>query len=149
MMGKTGPDEMETGETGGHTGGSLRVDKWLWFARLFKSRTLAAALCQSGRLRINSVIVHKAHHALKPGDVLTFPKADHIRVIRVVALGSRRGPAPEAQALYEDLDPPAPEKRLYVDNPPGASARRAGSGRPTKAERRATDRLRSGGEAGD
>jgi ribosome-associated heat shock protein Hsp15 len=124
--------------------GALRVDKWLWYARLFKSRTLAAALCQSGRLRINGVIVHKAHHALKPDDVLTFPKADYIRVIRVVALGCRRGPAVEAQALYEDLDPPAQEKRLGVEAPLSAGDRRAGSGRPTKAERRATERLRGG-----
>ena len=129
-----------TGETG-----SLRVDKWLWFARLFKSRTLAAAQCQSGRIRINGVIVQKAHHALKPGDVLTFSKADYIRVIRVVALGNRRGPAAEAQALYEDLDPPAPEKRLGVDTSFRGADRSAGSGRPTKAERRASDRLRGGG----
>lgn len=135
--------------TGAATGETLRVDKWLWFARLFKSRTLAAALCQSGRLRINGTIVHKAHHALKPGDVLTFPKADYIRVIRVMTLGSRRGPAAEAQTLYEDLDPPAEEKRLGVQTPLAGAARRAGSGRPTKAERRATDRLRSGEQADD
>lgn len=98
------------------TGETLRVDKWLWFARLFKSRTLAAALCRSGRLRVNGVIVEKANQGLKVGDVLTFPKADYIRVIRVIALGSRRGPAPEAESLYEDLDPPAPEKRLGVEN---------------------------------
>lgn len=123
------------------TGETVRVDKWLWFARLFKSRTLAAALCRSGRLRINGVTIEKAHQALKAGDVLTFPKADYIRVIRVIALGNRRGPAPEAQSLYEDLDPPAPEKRL--DSVPGGG-RRSGSGRPTKAERRAIDTLRSG-----
>ena len=121
------------------TGETLRVDKWLWFARLFKSRTLAAALCRSGRLRINGVTVEKAHQGLKAGDVLTFPKADYIRVIRVIALGNRRGPASEAQSLYEDLDPPAPEKRL--GSVPGG-VRRSGSGRPTKAERRAIDTLR-------
>lgn len=122
--------------------GTLRLDKWLWYARLFKSRTLATGVCQSGRIRINGVIVQKAHHALRPGDVLTFVKADHIRVIRVVALGNRRGPAAEAQALYEDLDPPAQENRLTVDTPLEGPARRAGDGRPTKAERRTTDRLR-------
>lgn len=120
----------------------MRVDKWLWFARLFKSRTLASALCHSGKLRINGVIVEKAHYSLKPGDVLTFPKADYIRVIRVVALGSRRGPATEAQSLYEDLDPPRREKRLGVDDPVASAVRRPGSGRPTKGERRAMDRLR-------
>jgi ribosome-associated heat shock protein Hsp15 len=107
------------------TGETVRVDKWLWFARLFKSRTLATALCRSGRLRINGVTVEKAHQGLKTGDVLTFPKADYIRVIRVIALGSRRGPVPEAQSLYEDLDPPAPEKRL---GPMSAGARSRPSG---------------------
>ena len=134
---------------GAPSGESLRVDKWLWFARLFKSRTLAAALCQSGKLRINGVLVHKAHHALKPGDVLTFPKSDDIRVIRVMSLGTRRGPAAEARVLYEDLDPPAQEKRLGVAVPACGVARRAGSGRPTKAERRATDRLRGEEQTGD
>jgi ribosome-associated heat shock protein Hsp15 len=128
------------------TGETLRVDKWLWFARLFKSRTLAAALCRSGRLRVNGVTVEKAHQGLKVGDVLTFPKADYIRVIRVIALGSRRGPAPEAESLYEDLDPPAPEKSLGVEN----SVRgRSGSGRAAKVERRTTDNLRSGRSADD
>ena len=131
------------------TGETLRVDKWLWFARLFKSRTLAAVLCQSGRLRINGVIVQKAHQGLKPGDVLTFPKADYIRVIRVIALGSRRGPASEAQGLYEDLDPPALEKRLGVERSVPDAVRRSGSGRRAKAERRATDNLRSKRSADD
>ncbi|MGZ8410200.1 MAG: RNA-binding S4 domain-containing protein [Hyphomicrobium sp.] len=127
----------------------MRIDKWLWFSRLFKSRTVAAALCQSGRLRINGVIVQKAHQGLKPGDVLTFPKADYIRVIRVIALGSRRGPAPEAQSLYEDLDPPTPEKRLGVEGSVPGAVRRSGSQRPTKAGGHATDNLRSGRSADD
>jgi ribosome-associated heat shock protein Hsp15 len=127
------------------TGETLRVDKWLWFARLFKSRTLAATLCRSGRLRVNGVTVEKAHQGLKVGDVLTFPKADYIRVIRVVALGSRRGPAPEAESLYEDLDPPAPEKSLGVER----SVRGALRQRPAKVERRATENLRSGRSAED
>lgn len=123
----------------------LRADKWLWFARMFKTRSLASGLCQSGQLRVNGVIVRKAHHLLKPGDVLTFPKAGYIRVIRVTALAQRRGPAPEAQALYEDLDPPAPEKRLDDARPLAVAERERGSGRPTKADRRATERLRGRG----
>lgn len=123
--------------------GTLRLDKWLWYARLFKSRTLATEICQSGRIRINGEIVQKAHHALRPGDVLTFAKADHIRVIRVLALGNRRGPAAEAQALYEDLDPPAQENRLTVETNLHEAGRGASNGRPTKAERRALDRLRN------
>jgi ribosome-associated heat shock protein Hsp15 len=131
------------------TGETLRVVTWLWFARLFKSRTLAAALCRSGRLRVNGVTVEKAHQGLKVGDVLTFPKADYIRVIRVVALGSRRGPAPEAESLYEDLDPPAPEKSLGVEGSVRGAARRSGSGRLGKVERRASNNLRGGRSADD
>ena len=83
----------------------------------------------------------KAHYAVKPGDTLTFPLGHHIRVIKILALGTRRGPATEAQALYEDLDPP--QQAIRVSDPAKASpaTRDAGSGRPTKRERRATDRL--------
>ena len=124
------------------TGGTLRLDKWLWHARFFKSRTQASAFCVSGRIRVNGVVVNKAHHPLKPGDVLTFPKATDIRVIRVQALGTRRGPATEARTLYEDLDPPDARGADRVGVPASVAERDPGSGRPTKAERRATDRLR-------
>ena len=86
----------------------LRLDKWLWFARFVKTRSLATKLIVDGRMRVNGAPTQKAHYTVKLGDVLTFPLGPHIRVIKVVALGSRRGPAPEAQALYEDLDPPRP-----------------------------------------
>lgn len=119
---------------------SLRIDKWLWNARFYKSRTLAAKVCASKPVRLNSVLIAKAHTVLRLGDVLTFPKGDHIRVIKVLALGHRRGPAMEAQTLYEDLSPPVltPKKQ----RPLSPASRPPGSGRPTKAERRATDRLR-------
>ena len=120
---------------------SLRVDKWLWYARFLKSRTLAARLCASRRLRINGTTVTKPHHALKAGDVLTFPLGRHIRVIRVSALGTRRGPATEARPLYEDLEPP---QARTPPSAPSAGERERGAGRPTKAERRATDRLKGG-----
>lgn len=116
---------------------SLRVDKWLWYARFFKSRTAASKLCAGGRVRINREVIGKAHHPLRVGDILTFPQARAIRVVRVQALGERRGPAAEARRLYEDLTPPAP-KREAVARP---AARERGAGRPTKAERRALDRL--------
>jgi ribosome-associated heat shock protein Hsp15 len=77
---------------GGEAG--LRADKWLWYARFFKSRSLATQICQAGKLRLSGLGVVKAHHKVRPGDVLTFPQARHIRVIKVVALASRRGPAP-------------------------------------------------------
>ena len=117
---------------------SLRLDKWLWHARFFKSRSLASKFCQSGRLRVNGEPTAKAHHGVRAGDVLTFPMGAHVRVVRILALGVRRGPAPEARALYEDLAPP--EARAAPDA--GGTARRErGAGRPTKADRRAFDRL--------
>jgi len=114
-----------------------RLDKWLWHARFFKTRSLATRLCNAGRLRIGGEIVAKAHHTVRPGDVLTFPQGRHVRVVRVSALAERRGPASEAQQLYDDLKPPSRESRL-----PGPAARPPGGGRPTKRERRALDRLR-------
>jgi len=112
-----------------------RLDKWLWFARFCKSRTLASKLCAAGKIRIDGELVHKAHHLVRAGDVLTFPQGAHIRVVRVVLLGLRRGPATEARTLYEDLSPPAPREPPVLQREPGA-------GRPTKVERRALDRLR-------
>ena len=87
---------------------SLRIDKWLWFSRFFKSRTLASRLCEAGRIRVNARVIDKAHHAVKPGDILTFAQGPHIRVVRILALGSRRGPASEARTFYDDLVPPTP-----------------------------------------
>ena len=120
-----------------------RLDLWLWFARLFKSRTLATRFVQSGRLRVNNKVIKKAHHNLRVGDVLTFPKTDQVRVVKLLDVGLRRGPAPEAQALYEDLSPSAP-KREYQKAGGNlvAGIREPGSGRPTKQQRRALDRLR-------
>ena len=120
---------------------SRRLDKWLWYARFFKSRSLATKFCASGKLRLNEKVVRKAHYGLRVGDVLTFPRGPHIRVVRVVGLGTRRGPAPEAQALYDDLDPPQARKKDGT-RPVQQARREPGSGRPTKRERRETDRLK-------
>lgn len=118
----------------------LRVDKWLWYARFFKTRTIAAAMVSGGHMRINRQPVRKPGASVKVGDVLTFPQGPHIRVIEIVALADRRGPAPEAQLLYEDLDPPQPKpKNPKIETAP----REKGAGRPTKKERRETDRLKS------
>ena len=122
---------------------ALRADKWLWYARFFKSRSLASQLCAAGKLRIDGNVVAKAHHKVRPGDVLTFPQGRHIRVIKVMALASRRGPAAEARLLYEDLSPPQPDSALPKGTPPPVARRAAGSGRPTKRDRRATDGLRA------
>lgn len=116
---------------------TLRIDKWLWHARFFKSRTLAAKFVQSGKLRINGSAISKAHVNVKPDDVLTFPLGPHIRLIKVIAMGERRGPAPEARTLYEDLDPPQPKPKTPKE--PAVAEREPGTGRPTKRERRQMD----------
>ena len=121
---------------------SIRIDKWLWYARFFKSRTLAGGFVSGSKLRLNGEHVAKAHQAVRPGDVLTFPLGPYVRVIRIVELGTRRGPAPEARMLYEDLDPPQPRKKDDPDRPGPVARREPGAGRPTKVERRAIDRLR-------
>jgi len=84
----------------------LRIDKWLWHARFFKSRSLAGETASSGRLRVNGARITKAAYLVKEGDVLTFPQGRRIRVVRVLGMGTRRGPAAEAERLYDDLDPP-------------------------------------------
>ena len=132
----------ETGAAAGAGGqGKIRVDKWLWHARFFKSRGLAGEVAGSGTLRVNGERIGKPAHAVRAGDVLTFPQAGHIRVIKVVGLGTRRGPAAEAQALYADLDPPEPRGGRNLEAAePGAPG--AGAGGPTKRERREIASLR-------
>jgi ribosome-associated heat shock protein Hsp15 len=120
----------------------LRIDKWLWQARFVKSRSLAATLAASGKLRVNGSHCTKAAQTVRPGDVLTFPQGRHVRVIRIEALGTRRGPAGEAATLYTDLDPPRPRASEEPPAPATPGAREPGEGRPTKRERREIDRLR-------
>lgn len=81
-----------------------RLDKWLWQARFFKSRALATDEIEGSGIRINGVKTRKPGHVLRAGDTLTFRQAQTIRLIRVLDLGQRRGPASEAQVLYLDLD---------------------------------------------
>ena len=83
-----------------------RIDKWLWHARFFKTRSLATAEVAAGHLRLNGQKIGKPAHPVGEGDTLTFPQGGRIRLIRVTSLGTRRGPATEAQALYIDLDAP-------------------------------------------
>ncbi len=120
----------------------LRIDKWLWYARFFKSRTLATKLCASGKLRLNSQSICKGHATLKEGDVLTFPKDNDVRVIKVISVATRRGPASESVKLYEDLEPPQLVGFKEIKKTSRIGIREAGAGRPTKAERRAIDKLR-------
>ena len=119
----------------------IRIDKWLWFARFFKTRTLAGKVADGGKIRINGDIIKKSSHGVKIGDIITFPTGDSknpiIRVIEIVALGDKRESAPKAQRLYKDLAPPQPrikEKDTFHH-------RERGTGRPTKKQRRETEKL--------
>ena len=80
-----------------------RLDKWLWQARLCKTRSAAQKLVEEGRVRVDARVVTKAHLQVRAGMVLTVPQGHDIRVVRVKAMPERRGPAPEAQAHYEVL----------------------------------------------
>ncbi len=111
-----------------------RLDLWLFYARFFKSRSLATDAIAQGPMRINQVPTGKSHFRIKAGDILTFGKNDRIRIIKIIALAARRGPASEAQTLYEDLAPPEMNKTL----PPSS----ADSARPTNKQRRDLIRLR-------
>ena len=121
---------------------TLRLDKWFWYARFIKSRSLATKLCNSGKVRVNGSLINKAHQSVAPGDVLTFPVGPNIRVIKIIKLGNRRGPAKEAQALYEDLQPiDQIAKKIDSTLTPESVKRERGSGRPTKVQRRAIERF--------
>jgi ribosome-associated heat shock protein Hsp15 len=102
-----------------------RLDKWLWFARIVKSRTLAAQLVQDGKVRINRAKVAKPAQAVRPNDVLTIVIRGNVQVLRVVAPGARRGPPAEARLLYEPLSPPTGAGREGREAEPLTSAPRA------------------------
>ena len=94
---------------------SLRVDKYLWFARFFKTRSLATKRANEGRIRINGNKIKKSSDTVRIGDILTFVQGNEIRVIRVLNLGTRRGPAQEAQSLYEDITPNEDTDEAIID----------------------------------
>jgi ribosome-associated heat shock protein Hsp15 len=112
-----------------------RIDKWLWHARVVRTRSAAAALADAGLVRINGGRTDAPSRPVRPGDVVTVALDRMVRVLKVTGYAERRGSAALARALYEDLTPPPA--------PPRPDQRRdQGSGRPTKRERRQTDRLR-------
>jgi ribosome-associated heat shock protein Hsp15 len=124
-----------------------RLDKWLWFARFAKTRSLAQRLVIEGAVRVNRERVVKPSQSIKPGDLITVKLGDQLRLLKVLAGGERRGPAVEAALLYEDLaPPPAAGIRAAPDDPAAAAPaqREPGSGRPTKRERRQLDKWRDG-----
>ena len=115
-----------------------RIDKWLFFARVGKSRSLAAKLVQAGRVRVNRDKAEQASHFVKPGDVLTIMLDRQVLVYRVIGCGARRGPAEEARSLYEDLSPaPAPRDRSLPEEI--VPLRDVDSARPTRKARRAAE----------
>jgi ribosome-associated heat shock protein Hsp15 len=110
-----------------------RIDKWLWHARVVRTRQAAAALAASGHVRINGQRIDAASRPVRTGDVVTVALDHAVRVLRVVGFAERRGAADAARLLCAELDPAA-----SAPPPPPAPARREpGSGRPTKRERRA------------
>lgn len=102
--------------TSGVGGSGMRIDKLLWFLRLARARTIAQGMAEAGHMRINGRRIERAHQRVSPGDVLTLPTHSGVRVIEIVTLPTRRGPAPEAQACYRVLDADA-------DNPIAAAIR--------------------------
>jgi ribosome-associated heat shock protein Hsp15 len=132
-----------------------RLDKWLWFARIAKSRTLAAGLVTGGKIRVNRTRALKPAQLVKAGDVITSAAAKTVRILRVLAPGERRGPATEAARLYEELTPAAadlksPTRTAAWGERPGMTGlgdgrRTQGAGRPTKRDRRQTDFLKGRG----
>lgn len=117
-----------------------RLDKWLFFSRAVKSRTLAQKLIETGAVRVNSERTVRTDHPVGEGDVLTMTVHTRLLVWKILDAGLRRGPAPEAATLYEDLSPP-PVPRDWQPSPFG---QRDDGNRPTKKDRRNTDRLRDG-----
>ena len=116
--------------------GKIRIDKWVWFARIVKTRSKAQSLIKAGKVRVNSEKTLSPRQNLKIGDVLTVTLDRQIKVLKVAAPGQRRGPAEEAQMLYEDLSPPVPMRDRDNPAPILHASREASTGRPTKKEQR-------------
>jgi ribosome-associated heat shock protein Hsp15 len=112
-----------------------RIDKWLWHARVVRTRSAAAALADAGLVRVNSARIDGSSRSVRPGDVVTVALDRHVRVLKVKGFAERRGCAEIAGTLFDDLTPPAPPR------PPAVAARAEGAGRPTKRDRREIDRL--------
>lgn len=108
-------------EKAGHDrSGTERIDKWLWFSRITKSRSLAAKLVEGGFVRINRAKITKPAYTIRPGDVITASLPDRVMVLRVTALGDRRGPATEARTLYADITPRDADDGVSAEAPRAA-----------------------------
>ena len=128
--------------TAPETGAAQRLDRWLWFARIFKSRSLATKTVEEGAVRVTranaTIRTDKASYPVRPGDVVTVKVHDRVRVLEILSGGTRRGPAKEAQTLYRDLSASLPSA-------PSDSKSPKPSTRPDKRDRRAIERLKSSG----
>ena len=122
-----------------------RIDKWLWHARVVRTRSSAAALVTQGHVRLNGERVNASSRPVKAGDVVTVALDRAVRILKVIGFAERRGDADAARLLCQDITPISPvrESEAGAGREAGASPaeRDPGSGRPTKQERRATDRL--------
>ena len=114
-----------------------RIDKWLWHARVVRTRSAAASLVTSGFVRMNGARITAPSQLVRLGDVATIALDKQVRLLKVAGFAERRGDAEAARVLFEDITPPPPPP----DDSPKVAAREPGSGRPTKRDRRATDRL--------
>jgi ribosome-associated heat shock protein Hsp15 len=123
-----------------------RIDKWLWHARIVRTRSAAAALAASGHVRVNGARVEAPAKPVRAGDVVTIALDARVRVLKVTGFALRRGDAAAGQALYEDLAPPTSGATVPQNSPEQAARREPGSGRPTKQERRAIARFTRDGE---
>lgn len=119
-----------------------RIDKWLFFTRVAKSRSLAQTLVSGGKVTVNGQRIAQASVQVKPGDMIAVTLERRDIVLKVIAPGDRRGPYEEAKLLYEDLSPPPPPKDTMT--PFEQAQRPVGTGRPEKKDRRAIDRLMRG-----
>lgn len=136
----------------GEPSSGQRLDVWLWYARITKSRTLAQALIEKGKVRVNRDRIIKSAQTLRLGDAVTVSLGPRVRILKVEGFGARRGPATEAATLYHELTPatvPAKAKTgdASVTTGPGntdmpQAVRDLGAGRPTKRDRRALVRLK-------
>ena len=119
---------------------SVRLDKWLWAARCFKTRSLASTACNAGHVKVNGTSAKPAK-SIRTGDEIHVRVGAWTRIFLVVALSDRRGPATEARELYEDRSPPPPAKDPSVLALP---KRERGAGRPSKRDRRKSEDRRGG-----
>ena len=126
-------------------GDRQRLDRWLWHARVVKTRDLAKALIEGGHVRVDRERETKAGHAVKRGETLTVTLPGRIRVLKILGFVERRGSAEVAARLYEDLSPPPPPREPRPETVDVAT-RDPGAGRPTKRDRRALDRLTDVGD---